>query len=164
METTLRCVASSNQSTWSNQLAWVEYAHNASTSSATGLLPFEASLGYQPPLLSSSEGELAVPSVKHHLRCCRRVWRATRAALLRTAERNKALADRRRNPAPDYQVGQQVWLSSRHIPLWTGSKKLAPRSLGPFSIQEFLNRVTVQLALPPAMKVHNVFHVSQIAS
>lgn len=46
MEAMLRCIASSNQSTWSDQQAWVEYAHNASTSSATGLSPFEASLGY----------------------------------------------------------------------------------------------------------------------
>uniref|UniRef100_A0AAX7VPW8 Gypsy retrotransposon integrase-like protein 1 n=1 Tax=Astatotilapia calliptera TaxID=8154 RepID=A0AAX7VPW8_ASTCA len=46
LEAMLRCVASSNQATWSEQLAWVEYAHNASTSSATGLSPFEALLGY----------------------------------------------------------------------------------------------------------------------
>lgn len=60
MEAMLHCVAASNQSAWSDQLAWVEYAHNMSTSSATGLSPFETSLGYQPPLLSISEGELAV--------------------------------------------------------------------------------------------------------
>lgn len=39
----LRCVASTNQSSWSDQLAWVEYAHNKSTSSAMGVPPFEAS-------------------------------------------------------------------------------------------------------------------------
>ncbi|XP_026028615.1 uncharacterized protein LOC113025267 [Astatotilapia calliptera] len=102
------CVVSSNQSTWSEQLAWIEYAHNASTSTATGVSPFEASLGYLPPLLSIMEGELAIPSVQHHIRRCRRAWKATRAALLRTAERNKSLADRRRTPAPAYRVGQKV--------------------------------------------------------
>uniref|UniRef100_A0AAX7UFC4 Integrase catalytic domain-containing protein n=1 Tax=Astatotilapia calliptera TaxID=8154 RepID=A0AAX7UFC4_ASTCA len=73
LEAMLRCVISSNQSTWSEQLAWVEYAYNSSTSAATGVSPFEASLGYQPPLLSISEGELAVPSVQLHMWRC---WRA----------------------------------------------------------------------------------------
>lgn len=44
---------------------------------------FEASLGYQPPLLSVTEGELAVPSVQLHMRRCRKAWRAARVALLR---------------------------------------------------------------------------------
>lgn len=158
----LRCVASSNQSSWSDQLAWVEYAHNSSTSSATGVSPFEASLRYQPPLLSITEGELAVPSIQHHMRRCRQIWRTTRAALLRTSEQNKRMADRRHIPAPNYRVSQQVWLSSKNILLRAESKKLAPRFLGPFSIQDILNTVTVRLALPRSMKVHNVFHVSHV--
>ncbi|KAL3968321.1 potassium voltage-gated channel Eag-related subfamily H member 3 [Sarotherodon galilaeus] len=162
LEAMLRCVVSSNQSSWSEQLAWAEYAHNSSSSAATGVSPFEASLGYQPPLLSITEGEVAVPSVQHHMRRCRRIWRATRAALLRTSAQNKRLADRRRVPTPAYRVGQQVWLSSRNITLRTESKKLAPRFLGPFSVQAILNPVTVRLALPHNMKVHNVFHVSQL--
>lgn len=89
LEAMLRCVVSSNQSSWSNQLAWIEYAHNASTSAATGVSPFAASLGYQPLLLSVSEGELTVPLVKHHMRHCRQVLCATRTVLLRTAEQNK---------------------------------------------------------------------------
>uniref|UniRef100_A0AAX7TMI6 Integrase catalytic domain-containing protein n=1 Tax=Astatotilapia calliptera TaxID=8154 RepID=A0AAX7TMI6_ASTCA len=108
LETALRCVASHNQSTWSEQLPWIEYAHNSHTSSATGKSPFEASLGYQPPLLPAIEGEHSVPSVQAHLRGCRRAWWATRAALLRTKEQNKTLADRRRTPAPEYTIGQQV--------------------------------------------------------
>lgn len=51
LEAVLHCVASSNQSTWNAQLAWVEYAQNSNTSAATGISPFEESLSYQPPLL-----------------------------------------------------------------------------------------------------------------
>lgn len=63
----LRCVASLNYSTWSSQLVWVENAHNSMTSSVTGVSPFEASLGYQSPLLSVSEGEL--PSLQSRITC-----------------------------------------------------------------------------------------------
>lgn len=109
LEAALQCVASTNQTTWSEHLPWIEYAHNCLTSSATGVSPFEASLGFQPPLFPAIEGDLSV-SVQHHLRRCRRVWRATRAALLRTKERNKLLSDRHRTLAPKYAIGQKVWL------------------------------------------------------
>lgn len=75
---------------------------------------------------------------------------------------NKRLADRRRDPNPDYQVGQQVWLSTKHVPLRTESKKLAPRFIGPFTVQAVLNPVTVWLSLPRSTRTHNVFHVSQV--
>ncbi|KAK2905717.1 hypothetical protein Q8A73_009660 [Channa argus] len=63
LETTLRCVTSSNPSTWSSFIPWIEYAHNSLTSSATGLSPFMCSLGYQPPMFPNQETEIAVPSV-----------------------------------------------------------------------------------------------------
>lgn len=127
-------------------MPWFEYGHNASTLTAN-----EALLGYLPPLLSITEGELTVPSVQHHVRRCRRVWRATRVALLRRAAQNKRLADRRHAPAPTLRVGQKVWLSTKHIPLRTESKKLAPRFIGTFPIRMVLNPVTVRLALPRTM-------------
>lgn len=43
------CCIGTNTCSWSNNLLWVEYAHNSLTCSATGLPPFEASLGYRPP-------------------------------------------------------------------------------------------------------------------
>lgn len=124
LESALRCVAASNAAAWSTHLAWIEYAHNSLTSTATGVSPFKASLGYQPPLFRSQESKLAVPSIQHHLCHCCKVWRDTCAALLRTSSSNKRLADHRRRPAPEYKSGQKVWLSSKNIPLKTDSKKL----------------------------------------
>ncbi|KAM9385786.1 homer protein homolog 3-like [Pholidichthys leucotaenia] len=68
--------------------------------------PFEALLGY-PPLFPEEEGDIAVPSVRAHLRHCRRLWRATQNVLRLTAERNSTVANRHRTSVPPYQVGQQ---------------------------------------------------------
>ncbi|KAK7918601.1 hypothetical protein WMY93_009885 [Mugilogobius chulae] len=102
LESALRCITTHNSSAWSTYLPWVEYAHNSLVSSSTGMSPFEASIGYQPPLFPEQEQELAVPSVQHHLQRCRNVWKRTRAALLKSGVRTKAWADQRRTPSPQY--------------------------------------------------------------
>ncbi|KAI3374582.1 hypothetical protein L3Q82_021153 [Scortum barcoo] len=133
------CHDAGNQSTWCTYLPWVELAHNSLVSSATGVSPFEASLGYQPPLFPRQEQELAVPSIQHHLQRCKAVWQRTQAALEATVQRNRRSADKHRLPAPQYSQGQSIWLSSRNIPLRCESRKLSPRYLGPFIIQEIIN-------------------------
>ncbi|XP_025760891.1 uncharacterized protein LOC112845741 [Oreochromis niloticus] len=107
-------------------------------------------------------GEIAVPAVRDHLQRSRRIWRAARAALLQTTTRTCRTADRRRTLAPQYAVGQRVWLSSANIPLKSMSRKLAPRFLGPFTVRRIINPVSVRLQLPASMKVHPTFHVSQL--
>ncbi|KAM3850576.1 A disintegrin and metalloproteinase with thrombospondin motifs 14-like [Diretmus argenteus] len=162
LEATLRCVAEADPTSWSTQLAWVEYAHNTLVSSATGMSPFNASLGYQPPLFPAQEVQLAVPSVQEHVRHCRAIWKDTRAALEKAQEAAQHSANKRRDPAPQYQPGQSVWLSTKNIPLLTESRKLSPRFIGPFTIDRIINPTVVKLSLPDNMKVHPVFHVSQL--
>ena len=87
---------------WSTHLPWIEYAHNSLVCSATGMSPFMASNGFQPPLFPSQEADSAVPSVRGHLRRAHRVWREARAALSHTAAQNKRLEDLHRTPAPDW--------------------------------------------------------------
>lgn len=91
LEAALRCVAARDPSAWSDHLPWVEYSHNSLSSTATGMSPFECSLGYLPPLFPIKEEELAVPSVQAHLCRCRRVWKEARTALLRSVEENQRI-------------------------------------------------------------------------
>lgn len=98
METALRCTVSQNPSSWSQQLLWVEYAHNTLTSSATGLSPFQCAYGYRLPLFPALEKEASCPSVQ--------------AFPLKAASRYFSAANRPRTQAPEYQMDQKVWLST----------------------------------------------------
>ncbi|XP_023805590.1 uncharacterized protein LOC111946461 [Oryzias latipes] len=162
LEAALRCLAAQNPANWSSFLVWIEYAHNNHPSSATGMSPFEVSLGYSPPLFPSQELDLAVPSIQHHLQRVQRVWQQARAALLRTRESNCRIANRSRVKGPTHQPGQKVWLSSHDIPLQATSRKLAPRFIGPYTVEKIINPTCVRLKLPAALKVHPAFHVSQL--
>lgn len=67
LETTLRCLVFVNPTTWSQQLMWVEYARNTLLCSATGLLPFVCSMGYQPSRFHEQE-EVSIPSAQMFVR------------------------------------------------------------------------------------------------
>ena len=162
LEDTLRCYCARHPSTWSRCLPWVEYAHNTLVSSSSGLSPFESSLGYNPPLFPAQDPECESFSPEDHVARCRRVWEKARANLLRARERSTRAANRRRIPAPMYAPGQRVYLRAKNLPVPGTSRKLAPRFIGPFPIESVVNPVSVKLSLPPNLRVHPVFHVSQI--
>ena len=71
----------------------------------------------------------------------------------------KIQADRHRNPARDYKVSQQVWLSMNNLCMLNrASKKLTEKWIGPYEV----TRVTpnaVELKLPKTLRIHPVVNV-----
>ena len=77
-------------------------------------------------------------------------------------DRQKSYVDLKRTHR-EFQVGEHVYIkvNPKKISLRLGKyAKLAPRYCGPFKILSKVGLVAYQLSLPPAFKVHNVFHLS----
>ncbi len=59
-------------------------------------------------------------------------------------------------------VGQRVWLATHHLPLKVGTRKLAAKWAGPFTITAQISSEAWRLQLPASWKVHPVYHSSQL--
>ncbi|KAI2646678.1 Transposon Tf2-8 polyprotein [Labeo rohita] len=132
LERFLRCFAGEHQRSWARYLVWAELSNNIHTSSATNLSPFEVCYGYQPPVFEHQEPEVDVPSAQELVRRCRRLWNHARTAI-RRANTRYTTQHRRRHP---------------------------PGRL--FHITHRLNPVTFRLQLPTTLRIHPVFHQSQL--
>ena len=74
----------------------------------------------------------------------------------------KEFYDRKVKDAPEYKVGDLVWLKRTNIATTRPSQKLDYQKLGPFKIIAVVGtgQLAYRLELPHQMRIHNVFHVS----
>jgi len=72
-------------------------------------------------------------------------------------------ADAKRTPAPDFKVGNQVYMKAKYFQSTQPSKKLPEKNLGPYTIIAQVGSLSFTLHLSDSMRaVHPVFHVSQL--
>ncbi len=86
-----------------------------------------------------------------------------RDEITQAQSRYKIQADKRRNPAPPFKVGDKVFLNSKHIKTTRPTAKFAEKFLGPFEIISQPGSHSFTLKLPLDLRaIHPVFHVSQL--
>ena len=92
------------------------------------------------------------------LQLLRSIQKDVEAALHLSKRRMQTQAHQHHTPYK-FKVREKVWLQAKQIKIHQPSLKLGPKQLGPFTVTKVLSDVDYQLALPPALKVHDVFHV-----
>ena len=68
--------------------------------------------------------------------------------------------NRHRILASSYQVGNQVWLSTKNLQIKHLCQKLNMRQASPFKVKWVINPYAYELDLPRAYGVHSVFHIN----
>jgi hypothetical protein len=53
-----------------------------------------------------------------------------------------------------------VWLETKNLSIERPARKLSEKFIRPFRITEVIGLVTYRLELPPAIRIHDVFHTS----
>ena len=61
-----------------------------------------------------------------------------------------------------FEVGSRAWLSTEHLPVRAGARKLSAKWAGPFCILARVAEEAYKLELPSSWRQHPVFHTSQL--
>jgi len=86
-----------------------------------------------------------------------------REEMANTQLRYQGPADAKCTLAPDFKVGDQVYVKAKYFRSTRPSKKLSEKNLGPYTIIAQVGSLSFTLCFPESMRaVHPIFHVSQL--
>uniref|UniRef100_A0A8C5MDR7 Gypsy retrotransposon integrase-like protein 1 n=1 Tax=Leptobrachium leishanense TaxID=445787 RepID=A0A8C5MDR7_9ANUR len=164
LEQHLRCYTSFLQDDWLDLLPSAEFSYNSRKHSSIHSSPFYVNYGFHPTAIPNIPVTTTVPEATNRLLVLKKGFLLAAITLQAAQEAYKRAADKRRRPAPDFQIGDMVLLSTKNLQLPCPSKKLGPKFVGPFRIIKKINSVAFRLQLPDSYKIHPVFHVSLFKS
>jgi hypothetical protein len=162
LEDMLRHYVNPQQDNWDELLPCAEFAINNSYQESIKTTPFKLNTGRDPQtkLSWSLRTPSKLPAVEEYISAIQKALATAKSTLHAAQQRQKLYADKKLRHI-EFQPGDQVMLSTQNIRLKVpGTPKLMPKWLGPLSIIEKVNSVAYRLALPQALRTHNVFHVA----
>ena len=147
------------ENNWVNLLPLAEICYNNLKHTSTGVTPYYSNYGYHPKFDFSSK-PTNCPSSMDYINEIQSTHELMQANLNEAQIRYKQYADEDRCKAPQFKVGDKVWLRKTNIRTERPSAKLDYKKVGPFRIVDIINENALRLEIPPTWKIHNVFHVS----
>jgi ribosomal protein L21E len=166
LESYLRCMTFSEPKKWMSWLPLAEFWYNTAYHTALQLTPFQALYGFPPPLIS----ELSIPgpsdlAATEFLQAKQLMLEQLKKNLLQAQARMKKYADLQRTER-QFKEGDMVYLKMEPYRLaafgFRGAIKLHTKYYGPFKVLTCVGNLAYRLQLPVGVKIHPVFHVSQL--
>jgi hypothetical protein len=163
LEEYIRLFCSYAQDDWAALLSSAELAINNRDATSTGVSPFFLSHGYHVEPFAFETEELRPTgrspiqvgeAILHKLREARN-W--AQSAMATAQQQQEEFANRHRQPAVSFRIGDKVWLNLKNVKTNRPSKKLDDKN-GKFTVIEVINSHAYRLDTPPG--IDNVFHVS----
>ena len=158
----LRHYAGLQQYRWHERLLAAEFAINNAYQESIGTTPFRLN-GWDPniPMIRPPAKE---QSAAHFADRMIEGLQQAKRCLQAAQDRQKLYYNSGRRQLP-LRSGDQVMLSTKNLKMaYKGaeskSRKLMPKFCGPFIVDGEVGRDAYKLRLPPAWKIHPVFHVS----
>ena len=138
LEQYLQVYCNYQQNNWSDLLPIAEFAYNNTPNTMTGIPLFSANKGYHlnyhPNISVHPERDLASYRAREFAVDLDDLHQHLQTTISEAQRRYSISADRRRNPPPDFQISNKVFIKSEHICTTRPSKKLSEKFLGPFKI------------------------------
>jgi hypothetical protein len=151
---------------WASWLPMAEWWYNTSYHTAIKLSPFQALYGYPPPMLS----EFSIPiqgdtEAQDFLVVRQQMLTQLKENLSQAQARMKKYADLKRTERK-LDIGDMVYIKMQPYRMAAfgirQSIKLTSKFYGPFRVLEQIGKLAYKLQLPAGVKIHPVFHVSQL--
>lgn len=163
IEQYLRLFVNHRQDDWTDWISLAEFCYNDRIHSSTGHSPFFLNHGWHPRKGSEPSAMPITESAEAFASRMERVREDASAALAKAASTMKRYYDQRHSRAPEYKIGDLVYLEASHLRTDRPSRKLDDRRLGPFKILEKVGLRAFRLELPATWsRVHPVFHITHL--
>jgi hypothetical protein len=171
MEQYLRAFCSFYQDDWADWLPLGEFASNNQVSETTGVSPFFANYGWNPSMGTEPTGPPTAadtPAQQKEFHNATTVADRVQAVTehvksLAEASRRRyeEAANRHREDAGSFEVGDLVWISTKNMASSRPTDKLNERWIGPFPVTKVYRRA-LAVELPEQYRVFPVFHLSLV--
>jgi hypothetical protein len=162
LEQYLRLFVNHRQTDWADWLPIAEFSYNNKIHSSTKHTPFYLDSGIHPRMGIEPIRDIKYEEAERFTERMKSARTEAEASLVKAAADMKRYADYGKQEAPEYQIGQKVWLEASNYTTDRPSKKLSHKRLGPYPIIEIVNPHAIRLKLPKQLKIHPVFNVLNV--
>ena len=147
LEQYLRTFCNYHQDDWLELLPFAKFSYNNSTNASMKMTLFYASYGQHPRSVWLSDIQEKCVAGNEYVNCLEEIREELRTTLLDAQECMRRQYDGKREPQPNFQVGDKVMLNAKNIQTLQPSKKLDHRMRGPWTIIKRVGPRAFQLDL-----------------